>query len=66
MTTPTQAQLDAGFSAAQERINDMVKQLVPAWALGMVQITDDEVRAVSDAVVNAAFSAGGQTPEAGA
>jgi|FreactTroBogLake_1042271.scaffolds.fasta_scaffold80144_2 hypothetical protein len=50
---PTQAQIDAGFAVAKAAINAMVSQLVPPWAAGMVNITDDEIHAVSDAVAQA-------------
>lgn len=49
--TPTQAQIDAGFAVAKAAINAMITQLVPPWAMGMVNITDDEIHAVSDPVV---------------
>jgi hypothetical protein len=51
--TPTQAQINAGFTVAKAAINAMVAQLVPPWASEMVNITDDEIHAVSDAVVQA-------------
>ena len=54
--SPTQAQIDAGFAVAKAGINAMVAQLVPPWASGMVNITDDEIHAVSDAVVQAAVN----------
>lgn len=50
---PTQAQLAAGFFVAKAAINAMVGQLVPPWAMGMVNITDDEIHAVSDPVCQA-------------
>jgi len=53
---PTPAEIDAGFLVAKAAINAMVQQLVPPWALGMVNITDDEIHAVSDAVVQAAIN----------
>jgi hypothetical protein len=54
--TPTQAQIDAGFAVAKAAINAMVAQLVPPWAMGMVNITDDEIHAVSDPTVTAALN----------
>jgi len=55
---PTQAQIDAGFNVAKAAIMAMVQQLVPPWAMGMVNITDDEIHAVSDPTVAAAINAG--------
>ena len=53
---PTQAQLDAAFVVSKAAILAMVQQLVPAWAMGYVEITDAEIHAISDptakAVVN--------------
>ena len=55
--TPTQAQLDAAFASVQASVNALIVQLVPAWAMGYVNITDEEIHAISDpaaaAVVNA-------------
>jgi len=49
----TQAELDAGFAAAKTAITALIKNKVPAWAQGMISITDDEIRDVSDPVVAA-------------
>jgi hypothetical protein len=49
----TPAQIAAGFAVAKAGINAMVQQLVPPWAMGMVEITDEEIHTVSDAVANA-------------
>jgi hypothetical protein len=51
--TPSQAQITAGFVVAKVAINAMVAQLVPPWAMGYVNITDDEIHAISDAVTKA-------------
>ena len=55
--TPTQAQLDAAFAATQASVMALVQQLVPAWLMGDVNITAEELHAISDptaaAVVNA-------------
>lgn len=53
---PTPAEIDAGFTVAKAAINAMVSQLVPPWALGYVNITDDEIHAVSDAVAQAVLN----------
>ena len=61
--TPTPAQIAAGFDVAKAAINVMISQLVPSWALGMVNITDDEIHVVSDAVAKAVVNTtGGATP----
>jgi hypothetical protein len=62
----TQAQLDAGFAAAKTAIVALVKAKVPSWAQGMISITDDEIRDVSDPIVVAADNAratASQTPK---
>ena len=56
--TPTQAQIDAGFTVAKAAILAMVAQLVPPWAQSLVNVTDDEVHAISDPTVTAAINAG--------
>jgi len=50
----TKAELDAGFTAARTAIDALIKAKVPSWAQGMISITDDEIRDVSDSVVLAA------------
>ena len=52
-TVPTPAEIAAGFAVAKAAINAMVSQLVPPWALDYVNITDEEIHAVSDAVAQA-------------
>ena len=56
IVTPTPAEINAGFTVAKAAITAMVQQLVPPWAQGMVNITDDEIHAVSDPVVEAALN----------
>jgi hypothetical protein len=55
-TQPTQDEIDAGFTVAKAAILAMVSQLVPPWAQNIVNITDDEIHAVSDPVVAAALN----------
>ena len=50
----TKAEFDAGFIAARTAIDALIKAKVPSWAQGMISITDDEIRDVSDPVVLAA------------
>jgi hypothetical protein len=47
----TQAELDAGFAAAKTAIAALIAAKVPSWAQGMISISDDEYRDVSDPVV---------------
>lgn len=43
---------DAAFKSVKSHTLALIKQLVPGWAQGMVQITDDEIRQVSNAAAN--------------
>jgi predicted aconitase len=56
--TPTQAQLDAAFAATSAAVMALVQQLVPAWAMGDVNITVDEIHAISDPTAAAVVNAG--------
>ena len=53
----TQAELDAGFAAAKTVIAALIAAKVPSWAQGMISISDDEYRDVSNPVVLAAEQA---------
>lgn len=50
----TPAMLDAGFISGKKEIGVLIAKLVPSWAMGMVNITDVEIHAVTDIVVQAA------------
>jgi len=55
----TAAERDAGFAAAKQAIGALIKAKVPAWAQGMITITDEEIHDVSDPVILAAEKARG-------
>jgi hypothetical protein len=61
----TQAELQAGFAAARTAIDALIQAKVPAWAQGMIGITDSEIHAVSDPVVLAAEAARTAPPQQG-
>jgi hypothetical protein len=57
--TPTQAQIDAAFATTKAAVMTLVQQLVPSWLMDQVNITDDELHAISDPTASAVVNATG-------
>jgi hypothetical protein len=48
---------DIAFQNTKTHVQSLIQKLVPSWAQSMVQVTDDEIRQVSNSAADAVVTA---------